>query len=412
MHPGGVHGAPTGEPSRARWLVPVVVLGPVQGLALIVLALVGDAGYIANFVVINVVIAFSLPVLAGAILARHRTHVVGWLLLWTGLVAPVQLLSGLVATELVAPTDLVGELPPLLAVMITLPTWMWVPAVIPFMTLLVLHFPDGQLPSPRWRAFRAWCVVAIAVLTVAFLSLTPVFSSVVDVTVEQLNAGTELATPRVAEVLAGIGFPMLLVALVGCLASVVVRYRQATTVVRLQLRWVMAAAGVGLPLLVGGITADQYSDNPIVFVAMTVGVVPIPAAMAVAILRFRLYDLERLVSRVVSWILLSAVLILLYVAAVLVLSTVLQQRADDPPSWVVAVATLLAAAVFSPLRRSLQALIDRRLYRSRSDARHTVATLGLRLRDNLDVGTVGDEVTDTVVRSLQPSTVALWLDTS
>ena len=189
--------------------------------------------------------------------------------------------------------------------------------------------------------------------------------------------------------------------------SLVVRFRRARGVERLQLRWVTFAAALTVPLgavVVAGVVMD-----------VTTGVVPslaaggclalLPLATGAAILRFRLYDLDRIISRTLAYGLLTVLLGLGYAAVVLGLGGLLGQDS----SLVVAAATLAVAAAFQPARRRVQRLVDRRFNRRRYDAARTIATFSGRLREQVDLNTLTAELLAVTERTVEPTTVSLWL---
>jgi hypothetical protein len=188
-------------------------------------------------------------------------------------------------------------------------------------------------------------------------------------------------------------------------ASLVVRFRSARGVERLQLQWVaLAAALTGLSMLVAAILIAVGEVNLAAW-ASVVGVLFLPLATGAAILRYRLYDLDRIISRTLAYGLLTVLLGLGYAAVVLGLGRLLPEGS----SLVVAAATLAVAALFQPLRRRLQAVVDRRFNRRRHDAARIIQGFGARLRDQVDLDDLSAEVLAVVDQTMQPTQASLWL---
>ena len=197
-------------------------------------------------------------------------------------------------------------------------------------------------------------------------------------------------------------------ALLLALAAVTVRVRRAGGVERAQLKWFVAAnvaVGAFLTLSLAGVARP----NPTIFdVLASCSLSLPPIAVGVAILRYRLYDIDRLISRGVSWAILSGLLLAIYAGAVLLLQGVLG-GATQGETVAVAGSTLLAAALFQPLRRSVQSVVDRRFNRARYDAERTAAAFAERLRDQVDLSSLSGDIAGVVDVALRPSRIDIWL---
>jgi hypothetical protein len=198
---------------------------------------------------------------------------------------------------------------------------------------------------------------------------------------------------------------LLLTALLGlvCLAALAVRFRRARGVERQQLKWFLFASAITL----ASIIASQ--QQPVLRLLTVPLVATIPVATGIAILRYQLYDIDRLISRTLVYALLTALLGAVYAGVVLVLVQVSGGIATKPPSWAVAGATLAAAALFQPARRRIQAVVDRRFNRRRYDAARTVEAFGARMRDQIDLDTLSTELLAVVDQTMEPTRVSLWL---
>jgi MFS family permease len=211
---------------------------------------------------------------------------------------------------------------------------------------------------------------------------------------------------------------VLVMALVGAVASALaplVRRRRAGRTERQQLKWLaFVAGGSGLAGVTGFLLAGASSTATVVgglllvlaFVGVVVG---IPVAVGVAILRYRLYDIDRVINRTLVYGLLTALLGGIYAGVVLVLGQLFGGIGDQPPSWAVAGATLAVAALFQPARRRIQQAVDRYFNRQRYDAAKTIEAFSARLRDEVDLDTLSAELLAVVDQTMEPTRVSLWL---
>jgi hypothetical protein len=208
-----------------------------------------------------------------------------------------------------------------------------------------------------------------------------------------------------------------LLALWGCgLAAQVYRYRRVSgPVERQQAKWVMFILGSFVAVVAMGILIPSlFLDLPGVwFAAVLLACVPLaiafPISIAIAILRYRLYEIDRIISRTLSYALVTALLAGVYASTVLILGQLFGGMGRELPSWVVAAATLAAAAVFRPARRRIQAIVDRRFNRRKYDAANTVEAFSTRLRDQVDLNTLSIELLAVVDQTMQPTSASLWL---
>jgi hypothetical protein len=288
----------------------------------------------------------------------------------------------------------------------------WVPALVLVGLFVPLVFPTGRLPSPHWRLVVALAFAALAAseLQAAFSPFPPgsAPAGVVNPLAVGGTAASLLNLGSAAATLTGVVcFPL-------AAGSLVLRYRHAAGAERAQLRWFAAsvalvgvALAIALPLgnPTGGI---QLAISNVAWFLLMGGLALLPVAIAVAVLRYRLYEIDRLVSRTIAYGLVTVTLLAVYGGAILALQPLLAPvtRSND---IAVAGSTLLVAALFQPLRRRLQQFVDRRFNRSRYDAERTVAAFGERLRDEVDLGAVGSELMAAVAETVEPISVSLWL---
>jgi hypothetical protein len=345
---------------------------------------------------VPLLLAFASFMVVGALIVGHRPeNAVGWILAAIALLAVLGALAEEYATFASA-----RHLPgPVLAAWFA--SWAWYPTITLVLLFTPLLFPDGRPPSPRWRPL-AWLAGAT---TAAFTVLAAVQPTL------------ELGTGRVANPIgvAAVGDPeqsmagQLLVDLIGVLvvaavASLVVRFRRSRGEERLQLKWFTYACAL-LPLVV---LSDQLPDalGNLLFAAV---VSCLPVAAGVAILRYRLYEIDRLINRTLVYGLLSALLAGIYAALVLAGGLLSGGLGGQPPSWAVAAATLAVAALFQPARRRIQQVVDRRFDRRRYDAAQTVDAFSGRLREELDLDALAAELLAVVEQTVQPTRASLWL---
>jgi hypothetical protein len=268
---------------------------------------------------------------------------------------------------------------------------------------LPLYFPTGRLLSPRWRPIL-WAGIGYLFCAVVGNNLQPGPEDWLPGAAAVRNPVVYLpAIKPLLDVILALSAPCFLVGIDGAVAALVVRFRRSRGIERQQLKWfTYAAALVPLPFL-----AYEYASAiwP-VLLALTLPLVPI--SVGIAILRYRLYEIDRIINRTLVYGLLTALLGLCYAAGSL-LFVLVAGPGKEPPSWLVAAATLAAAAVFRPARRRIQAVVDRRFNRRRYNAAQTIQAFSARLRDEVDLDTLSAEVLAVAGRTMEPTMVSLWL---
>jgi len=348
-------------------------------------------------------LTFALMLLAfgiiGALVASRRTRSpIGWILC----VSPVFLGYSGVAHAWYVHTFYTdpGSLP-LAEPLMWAANWAWVPGFLPLLTLLLVLFPDGRPPSRRWSVV-AW----LAGLAMSALVLGYAFSP------GPLEDYPRVENPLgigggVTEVLQNAGFPLFALAAILCMASLVVRFRRSMGVERQQLKWMAAAAALVVFAWLVNAFLDQVAGvNSSFFLPILL--LALPGAAAVAVMRYRLYDLELVVNRTLVYGALTATLAATYLGTVLLLQLALDSVTSGS-SLAVAVSTLAVAALFRPARNRIQQLVDRRFYRRKYDATQTLEAFGHRLREEVELEALGRELRDVVHRTMEPAHVSLWL---
>ena len=345
------------------------------------------------------VIVVVLGTLGALVAARRPEHPVGWLFAGIGLAGAVQLVAGNYAMAARADPALPGgDIAAVAAEELRI-------AGLGMVTAVMLLFPTGRLPSPRWRPV-AWAGAAGLLGHLAAEGLTPGRG-------EQLLGyenpfGLE-GRPGLLRLLGALE-GLFLLAVLAAIGSLVVRFRRARGVERQQLKWFVYTAVVALAVLVAASVAlaDLMAHGPLGSILWGATPVALAVAVAVAVLRYRLYEIDRLVNRTLVYGLLTVLLGAVYAAGVFAAGRLLDP-ADGRSEVAVAASTLAVAALFQPARRRVQELVDRRFDRRRYDGARTVAAFSARMRDELDLDTLSSELLAVVDRTVQPSGMSLWL---
>ena len=271
---------------------------------------------------------------------------------------------------------------------------------------LLLLFPTGRLMSPRWR----WILLILSVGALsqsAYAAVAPFHQDVTD-----LPNPTGLSDLRgVLEPINTVGMLGILTALLAAVAQLVVRFRRARGVERQQLKWFVLAASVVGAFLVLAVVAEVAGAQGfagLFWVAGISSIVLLPASAALAILRYRLYDIDRIISRTIAYALVSAILAIVFGGVILLLSAVLAQFAQGQ-TIAAAASTLAAYAVFQPVLQRVRRNVDRRFNRARYDAEQTAAAFSARMRNEVDIGAVTADLNSTVHGAFKPASLGLWI---
>jgi hypothetical protein len=350
----------------------------------------------------GVLLAVAFPLVGALVASRRPANPLGWIFCGIGLA------EGLVTAAWEYGTYALRTRPGSLPggeVASWFGVWTWAVGVGLLVTYALLLFPDGRPPSPRWRP-------------VAWLSALPlaIFCGPVAAAAWPLRgpalldpAGEGPSLPAAVEVVGGLAFPLMLVCGAACVGSLVVRFRRSRGVERQQLKWFVYAAAVTL----GGLVVTETAPIPegsvpddLLAVAGLVVIPSVPVAAGIAILRYRLYEIDRIVNRTLVYATLTALLAGVYAAGALWLPRLLGL---DESQLVVAAATLAVAALFQPARRRVQATVDRRFNRARYDAARTVDAFSARLRDQVELASLSTELLAVVDQTVQPTRSSLWL---
>jgi hypothetical protein len=282
----------------------------------------------------------------------------------------------------------------------------WAPGIV-LLGLLVLLFPDGRLPSSRWR----WLVATYAAVAALWMAGTVVLTvrALADHRTQVDSGGNLLLLsghdPAAGwwNVLQDLFFPLLIACWLASIASQALSFRRSSGERRQQLKWLLA--GSAATLVAVGLAALLRSVPWLSDVIGVIGFLAVPVSIGVAVLRYRLFDIDRIVSRTLAYAIVTGLLVGVYAGLVLLTTEVFGFHTPVA----VAASTLAAAALFTPVRRRVQRLVDRRFNRARYDAETTVAAFADRLKDAVNLDAARDDLAKTVHQALEPAHLSVWV---
>jgi hypothetical protein len=359
-------------------------------------------------------VGFGAFAVVGAILvAKRPTNLIGWIMAAVALMVSIFNAGGAYATYVM----LTRGQPDALAVLgAWTANWYWFLMLALALIYLPMLFPDGRLPSRRWLpvAVLAGITTAGFVLPRAFMNTLPlneVPGYGIDNPIGIEAFGPVENLPLFGVLLNG----LLVIAFVGAAASVVVRFRRSRGAERLQMKWfvyvtVVFVGGSILASTVGVVTGVRWLEQ-FSFVLSVVALVGLPIAVGIAILRYRLYDIDLVINRTLVYGSLTATLALVYFGGVATTQAIFRALTgqEQQPQLAIVASTLVIAALFNPLRRRIQSFIDRRFYRRKYDARKTLEAFSAKLRDETDLEALSDDLVGVVAETMQPTHASLWL---
>jgi hypothetical protein len=366
-------------------------------------------------------LAFLAFPLVGALIASRRPeNPIGWVCLVAGLLWMLIIVSEAYSSYGLAKP---GSIPFPVTIHALLYAWLWVPTVGLIGIYLLLLFPDGRLPSRRWRLL-AWLAGAVIAVESLAVFLTP--GSLQDLGGARNPFGLE-DYPWVED-LGLIVLPLLPLCMVASAVSLVLHFRRSRGEVREQIKWIaFAASFMGLiylglmstGLIIRLISApetpsdlgSQSSLGAILENVMVLSFAGVPLAIGFAVLKYRLYEIDIIINRTLVYGALTATLVALYFGVVTITQAIFRTLTgqEEQPQLAIVVSTLVIAALFNPLRRRIQGFIDRRFYRRKYDARKTLETFSAKLRDETDLDALNAELVGVVRETMQPAHVSLWL---
>ena len=399
----------TARAQRFAWLAWTLLLGLALPLAAlqVYLATVNHPNTLGDNLLMAIILLI-FAVMGGLIASRRPENPVGWLLM---LVALLSLASGVILDYayyglIVRP----GAVPAAVWIVPlggTLRSAGW----FYMLTLVPLHFPDGKLLSRRWR-WCVWVVVAVTVCSVIPATFSQ-FGDFTDLDLASVPNPLAILSSDIWDAIEGLTSLLLFAMIVLSVVNVVLRFRRARDIERQQIKWFVFAIAIGLLgaliLFASVYIAVNFSPPDSTWLLVTVGM---PIATCIAILRYRLYDIDIIIKRTLVYGSLTLILAALYFALVIGAQRLTQvftgQQVGQQPV-VIVLSTLLIAALFTPLRARLQRWIDRRFYRSRYDAAKTVAAFSASLRSEVDLAQLDERLLAVVDETLRPAHASLWL---
>jgi hypothetical protein len=352
------------------------------------------------------------PLVGALIASRRPENPIGWLCLADGFLwMTTDMLDYYSVYGLAKPTSLPF---PLGAAAIN--NWLWVPTVGLLATYVFLLFPDGKLPSRRWRPL-AWLSGVVIVSVSIGVMLSP---ESLDMPRGIRNPFGLEAAPWVTTVAYAI-LPLLPLCMFASAVSLVLRYRRSKGDERQQIKWIAFAASlVALTYLIAMVASFVHPSEAwttvgsvwwlnLLTIAALLSFVTIPIAVGFAVLKYRLYDIDLIINRTLVYGSLTVTLVALYFGGIVVLQRVFVLLTGQQSTLAVVASTLLIAALFTPLRQRIQSFIDRRFYRSKYDAAKTLEAFSVQLRDETDLDALSDDLVGVVRETMQPAYVSLWL---
>jgi hypothetical protein len=378
---------------RAAWLA-----WSICGLTVVLIVCAIALAFFNRSDVRTVILPLGLTVSAvvGALVASRRpTNPVGWFFLGSAVCFAITLVAAEYATYGLAGAQ----------AMAWLQSWLWLPGVSLLLVFLPLYFPDGRLVSSRWR-WLARVALVFCVGGAVYSALSPGEIPATEGIVNPL--GVEALRP-VSDLLGPFVLVLFLAFPFASAASLVVRFRRSGSVERQQIKW-LALAALAIPLwFLTNSPIEAASRTLFVIMDTLIVFALIPVAAGIAILRYRLYDIDVVINRALVYGTLTATLALVYVGTVVGSQAALRALSGQETTLAVVASTLAIAALFNPLRRRVQAFVDRRFYRRKYDAAKTLDAFNARLREETDLGTLSDDLVGVVGETMAPAHVSLWL---
>jgi hypothetical protein len=395
--------------ARLAWSLCAVSLAlTLLGLLFVVTSRSYGIAQIFHYWLVNTVIAIGFSTV-GAVIAPRLPHQnpVGWLFCTLGLIAGMRLFCAeyAIVTLLSEPGSLPSKLPGGEA-LAWVSSWVWVPHIGIFLFLALL-FPDGRPPSPRWRPL-VWSIGVVVVVATVSVAFWPAAARGFDLVNHPLGIEVATGTINPAETIL---YAFGLIAA----ASLLARLRRAKGVERQQVKWFAYAVAVLATSATLAYVAPESMGvgwlgwiSSVLVIASLVG---LPVTMGIAILRYHLYNIDLIINRTLVYGSLTALLALVYFGGVVLTEAIFRAITgqERQPQLAVIVATLVIAALFTPLRHSIQGFIDRRFYRRKYDARKTLEDFSAKMREETDLDALSDDLTSVIRESMQPAHVSLWL---
>ena len=348
---------------------------------------------------------FAFGLMGAFVATRQPRNLIGWLFMTVGTMPVVGFFSSNYAIYGLYTRP--GSLP-FVTVATWVSSWAWIPGVATLLTYCSLFYPNGRLPSRRWRPVlhAATAGLAVAVLAVAFMpgKMEP-FE----------EGGPRVENPfgingadAILEPIGGLSLGLLLLLGALSVASLVFRFRAASATERQQIKWFMYPAGVLVAVVLLETPIESMLGSSISDIVFTFAIMLLPVGTGIGIMRYRLFDIDVVINRTLVYLSLTGILVAIYLGIVVLLQQLLIGITAES-DFAVAASTLAVAAMFRPLRSRVQTFIDHRFYRRKYDAAATLERFSSRLRDQVDIESLTTQVLTVVGETIQPAHASLWL---
>jgi hypothetical protein len=358
----------------------------------------------------------AFPIIGALVASRRPENPIGWICLASGLLF---MLLAVTDSYSIYGTASPGSVPFSVAVGTIGNQWLWVPTVGLLGIFLILLFPDGKLPSKRWRP-----LVWLSGVMIVLLSITEGLAP------GPLENQGGVRNPFGLEELpwlvtvSYVVLPLLPLCILASAVSMVLRFRRSRGEVRQQIKWftfvVFFAGLMFFIVMISQVVIVLGSDAnlpqtplwvELLFSLAALGFAGVPISIGFAVLKYRLYDIDVVINLTLVYGSLTAALVAIYLGGVATTQAILRALTDqtEQPQLAIVISTLVIAALFNPLRRRIQSFIDRRFYRRKYDARKTLEAFSARLRDETDLETLNNELAGVIRETMQPAHVSLWL---
>lgn len=392
------------------WTVALVTLVALAISIILILLFPAGQDIRAWEYLVGALVGCGAPILGLVILGKQPRNRIGWLWLVIGLtIAFVSLSQGLKYYANSSPTAGYSSL---LFTFLLFGDTAYVIRFICFM-LMMLWFPDGKPPSSRWRILHVWVILAFILLSLELFAQQVPFSDV-----DGLQFGLPLVDNPIGflpvslnplyQLVAPVGFLSIIGMLLLAALSMLLRYRSATMQVRAQIRWFVVGGVIYVTCLLASLVLMDYSDV-LPGILSNLAILPLYLAIGIAITRYRLYDIDLIIRKTLQYTLITGLLVLVYFGSVLILQNLVEALTGEQSPVVIVISTLGIAALFNPLRKRIQEFIDRRFYRKKYDAEHTLAHFTTAARDEVNLEQLSTALLSAVGDTMQPEMISLWL---
>jgi len=362
---------------------------------------------LALFELLLVLVPLVFALVGALIISRQPRNAVGLLMMLPGL-SLVPLVDTYIQPYVTGATPIPQPPTPLFLLVLWFSNWNWLLLVFPLMLIMVV-FPTGRPLNRRWGwlVYAGYVLAAVVILTSTFTQTLTDESGLADWSVRNPIGFVPDALAESVVQFFSIGLPVWALL---CAASLFVRFRRAREVERNQIKWLFYAVALFTAAFIPTVLLEAFSDEDSLWnILWLLGMLTIPIAVAIAILRYRLFDIDVIIRKTLVYAVLTGLLALLYFGTIVLLQSSIGSLAGGESPLVIVISTLLIAAVFTPLRRRVQNVIDRRFYRQKFNAEQLLSRFAVRARDETDVEALTAEMARIVEEAVRPAGIHVWL---